>query len=101
MSGAIRQAGEAAHHVVAKGARAADPARQVLIRVGVEIDEAVNGVFLPATRDAASNAANHLTLHTNAYYQSINRALQGVETRREAIEALNMVKDALLNGKLP
>jgi hypothetical protein len=100
-SGAVRQAGEAAHHIVAKGARAAQPAREALVRVGVQVDEAVNGVFLPAAREAISNAANHLTLHTQRYYQAVNQALANVETRQDAVEALKMIKDRLLDGSFP
>ena len=34
------------------------------LRVGVGIDEEVNGMFLPALRDYAGRAASHLTIHT-------------------------------------
>lgn len=49
-SGAVRQAGEAAHHIVAKAAQAAQPARDKLAEVGININDAVNGVILPAIR---------------------------------------------------
>jgi RHS repeat-associated protein len=97
-SGMARQAGEAAHHIVAKAAAIAQPARERLLQVGVQIDEAVNGVFLPAVRDYTGQAANHLTLHTQRYYQAVNDALANVQTRQEALEALRMIRDRLLAG---
>jgi hypothetical protein len=70
----------------------------VLERVGVQLDEAVNGVFLPAARQATEQAMNHLTLHTNRYYAAVNDALVNVATREQAVEALGAIKQALLNG---
>ncbi len=73
----MRPAGAATHHIVAGGAEAAAPARAVLQRFGIGINDAVNGVFLPASRAApnAAGAAVHSTVHTRAYYQAVNEAL--------------------------
>lgn len=100
-SGAVRQAGEAAHHIVAQGAKAAEPARQALARVGVQVNEAVNGVYLPATRNALSSAANHLTLLTQQYYRAVNDAVANVQTRQEAVEVLQSIRSALQNNSFP
>lgn len=100
-SGSMRRAGEAAHHIVAKGAERAAPARAALERVGVQIDEAVNGVFLPATRGAVGDAINHLTMHTKAYYDSVNEATRNVQTRQQAIEVLKRIGEGLKEGQLP
>lgn len=100
-SGIARQAGEAAHHIVAKAANAAEPARQALTRAGVRINDAVNGVFLPAAKDYVGQAMNHLTLHTREYYDAVNRAMQNVQTRQEAVEVLTSIRDRLLNGSFP
>jgi hypothetical protein len=83
---------------VAKAAQAAEPARRVLQQAGVKINEAVNGVFLPAAKEFAGDAMNHLTLHTKAYYEAVNQALSNATTRQEVVEALQAIKDALVKG---
>lgn len=69
---------------------AAAPAREVLKRWGIGINDAANGVFLPATLKSPNpiGAAVHSTLHTEAYYQAVNRALRRVKTRQEALQVL-------------
>ena len=97
-SGVARKAGEAAHHIVAKAAQAAEPARRILQQAGVKVNEAVNGVFLPAVKGYAGQTMNHLTLHTKAYYDAVNEVLSSAQTRQEVVEALQTIKDGLLNG---
>jgi hypothetical protein len=101
-AGHVRPPGSAAHHIVSGSAPEAAQARAVLQKFGIGIDEAVNGVFLPANR-AASNpagAAVHSTLHTNEYYQKMTRMLSAATTRAEAEAALNAIRQALLSGGL-
>ena len=97
-SGAVRQADEAAHHIVAQAAQRAAPAREALAQVGVKINDAVNGVFLPAVKDYAGQAMNHLTLHTHEYYDAVNKLLTTAEGHQEVVAALNFIKEGLLNG---
>jgi hypothetical protein len=94
----VREAGQAAHHIVARAAQAAQPARDKLAEVGIRINDAVNGVLLPATKDYAGQAVNHLTVHTQKYYNAVNQALANVQTREEAVAALKVIGNALLNG---
>jgi RHS repeat-associated protein len=47
-SGIVRPADAAAHHIVAGSAQGAAAARAALQRLGIDINDAVNGVFLPA-----------------------------------------------------
>jgi RHS repeat-associated protein len=102
-SGALRPAEAAAHHIVAGGAEAAAPARAVLQRFGIGVNDAANGVFLPASRAStnAAGAAVHSTVHTQAYYQAVNEALAQATTRQEAIQVLSSLRQALLGGGLP
>jgi hypothetical protein len=100
-SGAVRQTGEAAHHIVAKAAQAAQPARDKLAEVGVGINDAVNGVILPAIRGYGGQAVNHLGVHTQRYYNAVNGALADVQVKEEAIAALKWIGEALRNGTFP
>jgi RHS repeat-associated protein len=101
-NGVSRGSQEAAHHIAAAGAKAAAPAREALARVGIGIDDAINGVFLPVNRAAANpfGAAVHSTVHTNAYYQAVNAALRNVRTREQAIEILGDMAQRLRSGGL-
>ena len=100
LAGHTRPVQSAAHHIVAGAAEAAAPARAVLQRFGIGVNDAVNGVFLPATRAAqnAAGAAVHSTLHTRAYYQAVNDLLGQATTRAEALEVLEVLRNALLSG---
>jgi RHS repeat-associated protein len=100
-SGVRRQTGEAAHHIVAKAAERAAPARDALQRVGVGINDAVNGVILPATKDFVGQASNHLTLHTKRYYDAVNEALANVQSRQQAVEALRKIAEMLRTSTFP
>jgi RHS repeat-associated protein len=101
-AGYTRPPGSAAHHIVAGRAAAAGPARAVLKRFGIGINDAANGVFLPANRAApnAAGAAVHSTLHSNLYYQTVNQMLGAATTRAEAEAALGSILQALLSGAL-
>ncbi|GAB4568541.1 MAG: hypothetical protein Tsb0020_22070 [Haliangiales bacterium] len=99
-AGHMRPRGAAAHHIVAVRAPAAARARDKLKQLGIGINEAVNGVFLPATRKSPNptRAAVHATLHTNKYYQTVNSMLTRATTRAEAEEALRAIAQTLLAG---
>ena len=45
----LRQAGESLHHMIAHGDDRADFARGILEKFKINVDDAWNGVFLPAT----------------------------------------------------
>jgi hypothetical protein len=89
-SGTARPSGSAAHHIVAGGAQKSAPARAVLKKFGIGVDDAENGVFLP------SNV--HMSVHTNSYYDTVNSALSQATTRSEAIQVLSAIRARLLGG---
>ena len=99
-AGHTRPPESAAHHIVAGNAREAGKARRILEKVGIGINEAANGVFLPATRASANptGAAVHSTLHTKSYYAYVNELLSTATTRAQAEAALAQIREALLGG---
>jgi RHS repeat-associated protein len=92
-AGHVRPPGSAAHHIVAGSAPGAEAARATLRKLGIDINDAANGVFLPA--------AQHAALHTNAYYAAVNKALEGVTTQSQALQILKTIGQTLQAGKLP
>ncbi|HEX5749058.1 MAG TPA: SpvB/TcaC N-terminal domain-containing protein [Archangium sp.] len=101
-AGIVRPTQSAAHHIVAGSASSAAPARAVLQRFGIGINDAANGVFLPANRASANaaGAAVHSTVHTQAYYDAVNGMLSQATTREQALEVLSAIRQALLTGGL-
>jgi len=101
-AGHVRPPNSAAHHIVAGGAGAAARARAVLQKFGVGINDAVNGVFLPANKAVANEAgaAVHSTLHTDAYYETVNQMLSAATTRSEVEAVLAAIRQGLLSGGL-
>ncbi len=78
-------AGEIAHHVVARFSRFAERTREMLRSVGITqemLDDAFNGVFLPANKAIAaatkSAKAIHSTIHTKAKYKKIEELIESV-----------------------
>jgi hypothetical protein len=90
----------AAHHMVASGAEKAAEARDILKQHDIDIDSAINGVFLPRKR-GISNAVYHPELHTNAYYERVNQLLRNANTKSEVIDVLKYIRQQLLNGTFP
>lgn len=62
---------EQAHHIVAANAKAAEPARAILAKHGIDINSAANG--------AAMKTAAHQAVHTKAYYQSVNDSIRAAD----------------------
>ncbi len=99
-AGHTRPKGAAAHHIVAGDASLAQPARDVLKKFGIGINEAVNGVFLPATRKSPNptGAAVHSTLHTKRYFEHVNESLGRLGSRAEVEAVLADLQKRLLAG---
>ncbi len=87
----------AAHHIVAGGSPKASVARDILEQYDIDINNAVNGVFLPTVKDVSS-AAYHPSLHTNAYYNKVNGLLENAESREKVTEILQDICEQLLDG---
>ncbi|MEZ5988360.1 MAG: AHH domain-containing protein, partial [Planctomycetota bacterium] len=103
--GQIPRAGEHAHHIVALGHRMAAPARSLLRKFKIGIDDAVNGVLLPRNAAAAaalgSSAVPHAGIHTTEYLTRVNELLSSATNREQAIEILGSIAQSLLGGRLP
>jgi len=101
--GVARPAETAAHHIIASTAEKARPAAQHLANLGVDINEAANGVFLPRFASSANpaGAAVHSSLHTNAYFDAVNKLILQTKTAAEARQTLAFIRSQLLAGPWP
>ena len=100
-SGETRPMQSAAHHIVAGAAKLAQPARDILAKFNISINDTANGVFLPANSNSVNNlgATIHSTLHTTNYYETVNSMLTACTTKQEVLETLNTIKTMLQNGE--
>jgi hypothetical protein len=100
-AGVTRPEGTAAHHIVAGGSKKADEARAALKRFNVDINSADNGLFLPQARGCTAPGCRHPNLHTNEYYDEVNRRLAQASTQEEAMAVLWDIREELLAGTFP
>ena len=101
ITGVQRPPNTAAHHIVAGGDPRAEPARLILKREGIDINEADNGVFLPKnTKVTAPPATTHSGIHTNMYYQEINNRILSASPGTVR-DVLNDIRIEILNGTFP
>lgn len=87
----------AAHHIVAGNSPKTAEARAILQKYGVDINNAANGVFLPTVKDAAEGAY-HPSLHTNLYYDKVNKLLSEATCKEDVLDILEFIGDELSNG---
>jgi len=100
-SGYARPADTDAHHIVPVNAGKLDNIRAKLKSFGISIDDAPNGVFLPGVRGSEAEGAYHRSLHSNDYYNQLQRDFQNVGSKNDAIDVLDRIRGQLLNGTYP
>jgi A nuclease family of the HNH/ENDO VII superfamily with conserved AHH len=101
--GKIRLPGEFCHHIVAHGAERAKPALAILKKFGINVDEAVNGVFLPGFEKSLNplKKAVHGNLHKNSYYDAVNEMLKDANSPAEVRRILRDIALDLEKGIVP
>lgn len=62
---------------------------------------AANGVFLPSRPGSTVPGAYHPSLHSDDYYNAINRDLGRINNRDRAVDILNRIRESLLDGTYP
>lgn len=98
--GRKRASGESTHHIVALEDDDAEVARGVLKRFNIDIDDAVNGVFLPASKKSPNPMGSivHATLRNGKYYKKVNIYLKEAKTKADVIKRLKKIRETLLDG---
>lgn len=71
--------------------------RTILQKYGVDINDAGNGTFLPTAKDASSSAY-HPSIHTNAYYDEVNKLLSTATSKEDVLDILDFIGSELKNG---
>lgn len=103
------------HHIVSWDDNRAKRVRVILENVGIDIDDAINGVFLPmyvkhTSHPNMPDAYAHSKIHTEKYYLNIevllvNAYMENIgdkDGQRKAVEnELLLVAEKLLKGEFP
>ena len=100
-AGTERPEGSAAHHIVPYGDRRAQSVRDQLDNLGIDINSADNGVFLPQVPGSTAPGAYHPSLNSDAYNKQLQLDFLGVNSRNEALDVLDKIRNQLLNGTYP
>lgn len=101
-SGVSQPPNTATHHIVAHSDPRAAVARAILAGQGIDIDDAMNGVFLPSnSRVPNPSGANvHSSLHTDVYYKEVNSRLMRAQASTIP-NVLGQIRSELLAGNFP
>lgn len=100
-----------AHHIVSWNHPDAIAARAILERFGIDIDSAINGVYLPSKSEHVPhpdmlNAYSHKKIHTKVYYVNLTEMLTDVSlvpnaNKEDIVDVLDEIGEELVNGKFP
>lgn len=101
--------GSARHHIVAGNAKRARPAQKILSYVGIDINDAENGIYLCMRTNVCQEGTIHAGGHSKDYYEAVNRMIKeaydnggsSMSSKREAVvKALDNIAQQLMEGKL-
>ena len=102
-AGQPRPPGHAAHHIVSTDDGRfpeAIEARKIIGKFNIDIDDAVNGVWLPYKR-GIDGGVYHPGLHSREYYQAVVDSLRRAKNRKDAVQQLQRIGGLLSQGKFP
>lgn len=98
----IRPDNVAAHHLIPAKDKAAQAARDILAKHGIDINDAINGVYLPTKNNTSLNQGiEHNGRHPKSYAETVNDLIRNADTRggkKEVINELNDIKNKLQNA---
>ena len=76
--------------------------RDRLQKFGIDINDPVNGVFLPSSKNVAraarTRAIPHAIVHTKGYKRYVNNRIREAKTRADVIDVLDEIRAMLLSS---
>lgn len=98
--GTVRPANTAAHHIVGDTSKGAKPARDILKKYGIDVDDARNGVFLPNKNniDEALSGIKHNGRHPDKYIDAVNKRIikaDEIGGKQGVLDELSKINDIL------
>ena len=101
--GTPRPANSAAHHIVGDTAKLAAPARAVLAKHDIHVDDAVNGVFLPNLNNVDSRVPGilHNGKHPSSYFENVNQLIISADKaggKPMVLKTIDRIRKTLLSS---
>jgi RHS repeat-associated protein len=91
--GEEKESGQDSHHIVAFKDKRAESSRAILESVGMDINDAFNGINL--------DRKAHQKIHTTAYHEAVNGLLVGTSSYAEAAVKLTAIRGMIIIGTFP
>jgi hypothetical protein len=92
----------AAHHLIPATDKASQKARDILEKYGIDINNAVNGVYLPNSKNNNGiQGIEHNGRHPQSYAKKVNELIEKADTqggKQEVIKTLTDIKNKLQNA---
>lgn len=89
--------GNQAHHIIGnKTPKAAEK----LNKYGIDINDPMNGVFLPSSSRSGLRGTIHRGGHTQDYYDYIEQMFSNCRSKGDCYDALDKIKNDLYKGKI-
>ena len=100
-AGEVAQEGDAAHHIAGSTHKLAAPARAILTRDGIDINDPDNGIFLPHSRKIyAVGTTYHADTYSHSFIRAVNNELRA-SAPGTARTVLNDIKLRIRIGQFP
>ena len=96
----IERSNSRAHHIVGDNPSTIE-AENILGKYGIDINDPMNGVFLPSDVESPLKGVIHEGRHTNEYHDIVNQRLRMASSREDCLDILQSIKEDLVNGDLP
>lgn len=92
-----------AHHIVAVDGRypSSKISQDILKKFNIDINDPMNGIFLPQHRLSVAKGAIHRGGHTKTYNDIIAQRLQIASSKEECYQILDAIKIDLYRGRIP
>lgn len=94
---AVSKEGVAAHHVVGSCSKIAKPK---LKRYGIDINDAMNGIFLPNNVDSKAKGVGHSGRSGESYCEAVDKRFLGCKSKEDCYIVLDELKKQLYDGEL-
>lgn len=86
-----------AHHIVGNRTPIASGKLQ---KFGIDINDPMNGIFLPTDGNSGLRGTVHLGGHTQDYYDYIENMFVNCQNKKDCYDVLDRIKFELFNGKI-
>lgn len=89
--------GNQAHHII--GNRT-PKAAEILKKYDIDINDPMNGIFLPSSNRSGLRGTIHRGGHTQEYYDYVEQLFMNCKSQKDCYEVLDKIKKELYEGKI-